>query len=208
MWLKHVKAWVSGLGRLGVLGLAVGLAGCAAPGTGTQRGTRAGDGEVYSDTLRKGDMVEVRFSGSASPPTDIEERIKDDGTISLPLVGAIVAEGKSDGQLQREIHEAFVPRYYRQLTVTVRSEYRVFFVDGEVRGPGRLPYAGQLTVLQAIASAGGFTDFAARRRIELVRRSGEKFVIHGDRAKDNAQLDLPVYPGDRIYVPRRSPFGG
>lgn len=79
-------------------------------------------------------------------------------------MGSIQAAGKTAGQLQRELQEAYVPKLYRRLTVTVLTENRVFFVDGEVRQPGRLVYTGELTVLKAVASAGGFTDFAARTR--------------------------------------------
>jgi protein involved in polysaccharide export with SLBB domain len=68
-------------------------------------------------------------------------------------------------------------------------------------------YAGEITVLRAIASSGGFTDFAARGRVELVRANGQKLKVDSRRAADNAKLDLPVVPGDTIYVPRRSPFG-
>lgn len=158
-------------------------------------------------SLRKEDLVEVKFSGNPTPPADSSERIKEDGTISLPLIGSIQAEGKTAGQLQKEIHDRYVPSFYRQLTVTVKTELRVFLVYGEVRQPGRLPYGGQITALGAIAAAGGYTDFAARKRIELTRSTGEQFIINGERAEDDPSQDLQVVPGDRIYVPRRSPFG-
>lgn len=161
----------------------------------------------FVDVLRVGDLVKVTFSGNPTPPMDQEERIKDDGNINLQFVGSVQALGKTAGQLQKEIQDAYVPKLYRRLTVTVLTENRVFFVDGEVRQPGRLVYTGELTVLKAVASAGGFTDFAAKNRIELVRTTGEKFVINARKAKDQPRLDLPVIPGDRIYVPRRSPFG-
>jgi polysaccharide export outer membrane protein len=182
------------------------MGGCGKPQTSS---TRAGGGPrpEYVDTLRRGDLVEVRFTGNPTPPTDKAERIKDDGTISLPLIGAVQAEGKTAGQLQNDIYEMYVPQFFRQLTVTVNTESRYFYVYGEVQQPGRLLYSGQITTLQAIAAAGGFTDFAARSRIELVRLNGEQHVINGRRADNNPGLDLPVIPGDTINVPRRNPFG-
>jgi protein involved in polysaccharide export with SLBB domain len=123
------------------------------------------------------------------------------------LIGNLPAEGKTPGQLQKEIQEAYVPKFFLRLTVTVRTERRVFYVDGEVRRPDRFVYEGEITLLQAIAAAQGFTDFAARGRVELVRNTGEQLVIDARKAKNDTKLDVPVVPGDRIFVPRRSPFG-
>lgn len=213
-------AW-AGWGRWGgrlILALTLGwlVAGCAGGGTQTKQsaavrpaGMTAGSesDEAYFDTLRVGDRVQIVFTGNPTPPTDQDERIKEDGMINLQFIGPVQAAGKTSGQLQKEIQEAYVPRLFQRLTVTVRTEERMFFVDGEVRQPGGLFYRGQMTVLKAVASAGGFTDFAARKRIELVRSSGEVLEVNADKAKRNPALDVPVIPGDRIYVPRRSPFG-
>lgn len=163
--------------------------------------------EAYFDTLRVGDRVQIVFTGNPTPPADQDERIKEDGMINLQFIGPVQAAGKTSGQLQKEIQDAYVPRLFQRLTVTVRTEERMFFVDGEVRSPGGLFYRGQMTVMKAVASAGGFTDFAARKRIELVRSSGEVLEVNADKAKRNPALDVPVIPGDRIFVPRRSPFG-
>jgi len=159
------------------------------------------------DALRKGDLVQIVFSGIPTPPADVDERIKEDGTINLQLIGNLPAEGKTPGQLQKEIQDAYVPKYFVRLTVTVKTERRVFYVDGEVRRPDRFVYEGEISLLQAIAAAQGFTDFAARGRVELVRNTGEQLVIDARKAKDNPTLDVPIVPGDRIFVPRRSPFG-
>jgi len=210
MTLNFLARMRTSLASVVALSLAVLLSGCGGGGGTTQSPARAGSpGQqpAYVDELRQGDMVEVRFSGTPQPPSDTSERIKDDGTINLPLIGSVVAEGKTDAQLQNEIQEKYVPHYFRRLTVVVRSENRVFFVDGEVRRPDRYVYTGEITVMKAVAAAGGFTDFAARRRIELVRSTGEKFIVDASDIKDRPELDLPVIPGDRIYVPRRSPFG-
>ncbi len=213
MTLNLLALLRTSLASLAALTLTVLLSGCGggASGSGTSSsGARAGGGPrspAYVDELRKGDMVEVKFSGTPQPPSDTSERIKEDGTINLPLIGAVVAEGKTDAQLQNEIQQKYVPHYFRRLTVVVRSENRVFFVDGEVRRPDRYVYTGEITVMKAVAAAGGFTDFAARRRIELVRSTGEKLIVDASDIKDRPELDLPVIPGDRIYVPRRSPFG-
>lgn len=193
------------LRALMVPGLALWLVGCASGGPGK---SGAGKAEGYSEILRKDDLVEVKFSGSPSPPTEKSERIKGDGTIDLPLIGAVKAEGKTRGQLQEEIQKLYVPKYYRQLTVTVNTESRYFYVYGEVRAPDRIYYNGQITVLQAIAAAGGFTDFAARTRVELTRVNGERHIINAKSAAKRPEMDLAVFPGDTINVPRRGLWGG
>ncbi len=203
---------------VGALAVAVLLGGCAGSGSGSDSGSTQGSTgggasatgaskAVQADSLRRGDLIQIDFSGIATPPADLEERIKEDGTINLQLIGNLMAAGKSPGQLQKEIQDAYVPKYFVRLTVTVRTERRVFYVDGEVRRPDRFVYEGELTVLQAIAAAQGFTEFAARGRVELVRSTGERIVIDSRKAKRNRRLDVPVVPGDTITVPRRNPWG-
>lgn len=207
--------WIDGfMKRSGVASLLLvcfGLLGCAGGGAGPSTNGAAGGGapavKPYVDVLRKGDLVNITFSGSPQLPTEKEERIKEDGTVNLQFVGSIMAEGRTRGQLQKEIEEKYVPNYYKHLTVTVKTENRVFYVDGEVRQPSRLVYTGEITVLGAIASAGGFTDFAARQRIELIKVDGTKVVVDARKARDNRKLDPPVTPGDKVIVPRRGLWG-
>jgi protein involved in polysaccharide export with SLBB domain len=160
-----------------------------------------------TDILRVNDLVQVFFSGNSQAPKDFNERIKEDGTISPPMIitpqdGPVKAEGKTVGDLQKILQERY-NKYFRNLTVTVLTESRSFYVNGEVRNPNRLPYAGAITVTKAIAAAGGFTDFAKRSKVRLIRANGEKYTINYDKALRKAELDLPVHPGDQIVVPRR-----
>jgi len=68
--------------------------------------------------------------------------------------------------------------------------------------PSRQPHPGEMTVIKAIASAQGFTDFANKHKVRLTRANGHSFIVDCDDALKNPQLDLPVYPGDKIDVPR------
>jgi protein involved in polysaccharide export with SLBB domain len=100
------------------------------------------------------------------------------------------------------VYELYVPRFYRPGVIPV-PDRRVYFVGGQVRSPCRQMYLGATTVTKAIQSASDFTDFAAKRRVELTRADGQKLVIDCERAARNPALDLPVYPGDKIVVPQR-----
>lgn len=154
--------------------------------------------------LRVGDTVTVVLSGL---PTDLpphEEAIKEDGQITMPLIGSIQAAGKTAGELQNEIYRLYVPKYYQRINVTVKSpQDRVYYVGGEVHGPGRQLYVGTTTVTKAIQSAGDFTDFAKKTKVLLIRANGERIKVNCDDAIDDPTKDPLVYPGDQIQVPRR-----
>lgn len=158
-----------------------------------------------SDVFAVGNVVTVTFSGVSELLPPHEETIKEDGTITLPLIGAVKAAGKSAGELQKEIHDRYVPKYYNaNLTVTVKSQMRVYYVGGQVKAPGRQEYIGTTTVTKAIQSAGDFTDFAKRTAVELTRAGSKKPIkINCKKAQQDPSKDLPVYPGDKIHVPQR-----
>lgn len=154
-------------------------------------------------TFNVGDLVTVTFtpvSGDVLPMH--AERVHEDGTIVLPLIGTVTALGKTAGELQKEIHDLYVPKWYTALGVIVASEARYFYVDGEVRIPGQKEYPGQMTLAKAISVAGGFTDFARKTKVR-VTRGKQTQVINADKAIYDAAFDIAIYPGDKIYVPRR-----
>jgi len=201
------------------LGLVLSLVGCGTAGpetaafpdsptwtgplsTGPTNGTSGSSPAAAVERFRVGDTVTVTFSGVEPPPPPHEERIKEDGTITLPMIGSVLAAGKTAGELQKEIQERY-SRYYTRLTATVKSLERFYYVGGEVRSPGRFPWLGELTVTQAIQSAGDFTDFARKTRVLLVRADGSTVVVDCRKAIERPELDPKVMPGDRIHVPRR-----
>ena len=152
-----------------------------------------------------GDMVVVVFSGTPEPPPPHQERIKEDGSITLPLIGSVKAAGKTAGELQAQIHGSYVPKYYVRLTVTVSPTNQELFyhVTGEVRSPGPKLHLKDTTITKAISSAGGFTEFARKGKLELTRANGTKATVDYNKASERPELDLKVMPGDRINVRRR-----
>jgi polysaccharide export outer membrane protein len=156
------------------------------------------------DLLRVGDYITISFSGVVNPPSDKhEERIGDSGQIILPFIAPVEASGKTRAELQQLIHDAYVPKFYQHLTVTVGSESRAFYVEGQVKNPGRYSFAGEMSVLKCIAAAGDFTDFAKRTRVEVTRSNGRIEKVNCNDAQHHPEMDLPIYPDDRIFVPRR-----
>ncbi len=150
--------------------------------------------------LRVGDLILINFSDIQMPPPKQEVNIPDSGVITLPFNVHVKADGKTTTELEKEIRDAYVPSLFVNLTVTVRTEQRVYYVDGEVRRSQSWPYIGETTVLRAIANAGGFTEFANRKKIELRRQNGQRFFVNYYKALKDPKLDLPVYPNDHIIV--------
>jgi protein involved in polysaccharide export with SLBB domain len=154
-----------------------------------------------------GETVVVNFSGLSQDELlempESTQPIKEDGTITLPYIGSVKAAGKTLGELQNDIHDAYVPKYYVRLTIAVTSDQRVFYVGGEVKTPGRELYVGATTVTQAIQSAGDFTDFANRGKVWLIRANGQRIKVNCNKALEDPSQDPPVYPNDQIQVPRR-----
>jgi protein involved in polysaccharide export with SLBB domain len=180
--------------------------------TGIQQGNQAGtgaatvpvtSGDFTAARFHVGDVVTVDFSGTIDQIPQHVEPIKEDGTITLSLIGPVRALGKTAGELQNEIHDLYVPKYYVRLTVTVSSPQRVFYVGGEVKQPGRQLYIGETTVTKAIQAAGDFTDFANRKKVKLIHQNGEIITVNCVKALQDPTSDPPVYPGDQIQVPRR-----
>jgi len=205
-----------------VFGLALGgllLAGCQSdehqftelPGIGTPAG---GAGMASAPTtmqrllIRSGDALRVIFSDMPvpMPPTDVT--VREDGKITLLQYHDFVAVGKTRAELQKEIHDFYVPNYYPTMTPSVDFQYssRFYFVGGEVKTPGRQVYISPISLLGAIRSAGDFSDFAKRRAVELTRADGRKVTINCTKAQQDPNLDPEVFPGDKIYVPRRGPI--
>ena len=151
-----------------------------------------------------GDQVTVTFTLANEDVNNLPSftgRVQDDGTITLSLIGSITAVGKTEGELQKEIHDLYVPKYYQHLNVTVKGETTYFYVDGEVQQRGQKEYPGGMTIVKAIAAAGGFTDFANQKKVRLTRGNHTE-TINVKKAIRDPRYDVPVYPGDKIYVPR------
>jgi len=153
--------------------------------------------------FRVGQTVIVTFSGTPEPIEPHEETVKEDGTITLPLIGSIYTVGKTSGELQNEIYTNYVPKYYVRLNVTVKSGERVFYVGGEVGHPGVFDYISDTTVTKAIQAAGGLTPFSSHRNIWLVHAGSSKRIrVNYDDALKDPLEDPPVYPDDQITVDR------
>jgi polysaccharide biosynthesis/export protein len=158
-----------------------------------------------TDVLQPGQPVLITITDLPMLVPPVNDQIKTDGTITLLQNKTFTAAGKTRRQLEQEVHDFYVPNFYKQMTVTIQAQQatRFYYVDGEVKQPARQVYMGPTTVLKAIASAQGLTDFANRRSIKLIHSDGRIQVVNYNKAISHPELDLPVYPDDKVIVPRR-----
>jgi polysaccharide biosynthesis/export protein len=137
--------------------------------------------------------------------------VRPDGTITMPLVGDMVAAGKTPSQLRTEIQSRlaeFIKLEGSEITVAITgvNSYR-FTVSGEVGQPGIFTSKVYVTVAEAIALAGGFTRFASRDSIVLQRRDEKgtirkiPIVYSHISSGDHPEMNLVILAGDSLYVP-------
>ena len=140
----------------------------------------------------------VRLKVYGEPDISGEYEIDNTGQVSVPLAGHIPAAGLTTKELEHAIAAALAKGIVRDPRVNVEvALYRPYYILGEVKKSGEYPYRLGLTVLDAVASAGGFTYRANENKV-YVRRAGSG-------AEQTYSLDAPimVYPGDNIRVPER-----
>lgn len=132
--------------------------------------------------------------------------VRPDGKISLPLLNDVQASGLTAMELASVITEG-LKKFINspQVTVTVTEiNSRRIYVTGEVTKPGAYMLLPNMTALQALTGAGGFTQFSNTKKIYVLRNEGGKQVKHPFNYKavlDGKQEDIPLQPGDTIVVP-------
>lgn len=146
--------------------------------------------------LDTGDKLRVFVYGQ--PNLSRIYTVDQQGSISVPLIGMVKARGATTVGLERTIRARLGAQFVKDPQVTVDiSQNRPFFILGEVRAAGQYPYVSGLTVQSAVAVAGGYSERANERRIQITRKTDE-FI-----EKMDVPGDYMVQPGDTVYVYER-----
>ncbi|NCA82516.1 MAG: hypothetical protein EOM72_07175 [Opitutae bacterium] len=158
------------------------------------------DGVAY--LLKVGDVVQIFLRGI--PMTDaIEDVIDEDGMISLPLINEIQAAGMTASELERNIRKTYLDQdIYRNIAVNVVVPTRYYFIQGEIRAPGRYQIMSATRLSQALAGAGGYTEYASGQ--VLIKRGGKihKTIRNAKRLERAPDDDILLEPDDIIEVRR------
>jgi protein involved in polysaccharide export with SLBB domain len=140
-------------------------------------------------------------------------RVNDNGELEVPYIGLVPAQGKTCRELAYNIKAALEKEYYYHATVILavdkvseRSRGKVY-VYGAVKGQGpqEIPSDEIYTVSKAVIRAGGFGDFADKRKVKVTRKNGEDLVVDLKRVieQGHTEDDVVLQPDDQIYVPQR-----
>ncbi len=150
----------------------------------------------------------VRVTVWKDPNLSTDAVVRPDGTITLPLVGEVVASGRTAAALQKEIAErlsAFVKDAVVTVAVEEVNSYR-FTVAGNVEHPGLFTSRYYVTVSEAVALAGGPNRYASTNDMVIVRNTGSRTVripIDYDAilSGESPEQDIVILPGDALRVP-------
>jgi len=154
--------------------------------------------------LGPGDKLRVEVYKDAQLSQSLQ--IRPDGKITLPLVGDLEASGLTPLELRDKLTEA-LREYVTNPVVTVivvEAVPPLVYVIGEVGNPGSIPLNGPLSVLQALAMAGGFRDFADTKKIQILRRTGrgqQRIAFNYKEALAATGPPMMLQPGDTVVVP-------
>lgn len=191
-------------GRLATLALASALV--VLPTLAQAPSTAAADPDRADYTIGPGDVLQLFVW--KEPELTRELTVRLDGRISVPLLGDVEATGRTPAQLAADLSKRFT-RFLEAPQVTLgvaQANSTRFYVLGQVNKPGDFPLAGRTSVLQGLALAGGFKDFAKTDSIVIIRREkGTETAIAFNYKRLESGRDVTqnvaLRPGDTILVP-------
>lgn len=169
---------------------------------------------VLDDKKRLGSNDYVSFRVVEDRDNDSQRlRVNDNGELEVPYIGLVQAAGKTCKELAYTIKAQLEKEYYYHATVILavdriseKSRGKVY-VYGSVKaqGPQEIPPDESYTVSKAVIRAGGFGDFANKRKVKVTRKNGKEFTIDLKRVIEEAHTeeDMVLQPDDQIYVPQR-----
>jgi len=169
---------------------------------------------VLDDKKRLGPNDYISFRVVEDRDNDSQRlRVNDNGELEVPYVGLIPAQGRTCKDLAFSIKSLLEKEYYYHATVILavdrvseKSRGRIY-VYGSVRsqGPQEIPADESYTVSKAVIRAGGFGDFANKRKVKVTRKNSKEFTIDLKRVieEGHTEEDLTLLPDDQIYVPQR-----
>lgn len=129
------------------------------------------------------------------PDMSVEEvRVSTSGAISMPLIGQVSVDNLTVEEAEKKITNLLLGDYLKKPNVTVTiTEYRPFYINGEIEEPGSYPYRKDMTIEKAVALAGGFTERASLNSIKLMREGQTSTTV-------GVGLSFKVMPGDIITI--------
>jgi polysaccharide biosynthesis/export protein len=158
-------------------------------------------------TLREGNVLKISFPGS--PSMNTVQTIRQDGKITLPLVGEVKAAGETPAGLDKMLTDLYAPQLTtKEVNVEVQSSSFPIYVTGAVLRPGKLTSDQSITALEAVMEAGGF-DYAKAnmKAVVLIRKTGngtKKYTLNLKAVMDGESSEqFYLRPEDILFVPEK-----
>ena len=170
---------------------------------------------VLDDKKRLGSNDSVSFRVVEDRDTESQHlRVNDNGELEVPYIGLVPASGRTCKELAYSVKSLLEREYYYHATVIIavdrvseKSRGKIY-VYGNVKaqGPQEIPADETYTVSKAIIRAGGFGDFANKRKVRLTRKDGKNYIVDLKRVieEGHSEEDVVLQPDDQINVPARA----
>lgn len=201
--------WLPSTAKATLLSLTILVSGISPSALG-QPAAKAPSEEIPDYTIGPKDLIEVRVL--EIPEMNVERRVKENGTIDLPMIGEFSVNGLSPMQANERLSAVLTAEYVNRANVSIvvkEFSNKPLSILGAVARPGSLNIAGRYTLLQAISAAGGLTEQAGKK-IYVIRtaENGESDVLEIQTddlfRSSSAKWNIPIYPSDVVNIPART----
>lgn len=191
-----------------IAALAVVLAGCGTNSSKYDRNPSLPAKDSKDIVLREADVVKITFPGTDSLNTT--QTIRRDGKITMPMVGEVVAAGKTPAEFEAELVKLYEKELVssKEITVTVQSAAYPVFITGAVNRPGKLMSDHPMTVLEAIVESGGFAMKANLKHVRIIRTMPDgktkNYTVNLRGIESGEPIDIfYLQPSDMVFVPEK-----
>jgi len=202
-----VKSRIATALACGLLGIFCGSGCVNAPAITAEQAAQAEKQRHEQLSLKEGDVVKVSFPGV--PNMDTTQPVRQDGRITLPLLGEFVVVGKTTEGLTKELLELYSSQLVsKEVNVTLVASNYTIYITGAVLRPGKIVTDRRLSAFEAIMEAGGFDKTKANLRGVVVTRQedgqNKSYTVDLQQVLDG-KPSAPFYlkPFDSVYVPEK-----
>ena len=148
--------------------------------------------------LHPGDAVSISIM-SSTDSISYHEEIDNKGMVTIKLLGNVMLDGLTTSEAEELIERLYIERdIFKSIDVVVMAQQVSYFIRGEVKSPGQYPFTSGKTLLQAIAEAGGYTDFYDEKG--EIKRGDKTLYFNTKKIKKEEQKDPQIQDGDIIVI--------
>ena len=154
-----------------------------------------------------GDVFEVKVFNETTLSSVYQ--VSDDGTISFPYLGHLVVKGMSPSQIEHTLEDKLRDGYLKDPTVSVKVvDYtsKKIVIVGQVKSPGTFPFDENMSIVEAISRAGGFTQIAKKNAVRVTRITDgkrERILVAVEDIDEGKAPNFSLRPGDVVFVDER-----